>query len=154
MFKLGDAYFDEEFRFGIAPVCRDKGGHEYIVSMQSGDKISLTVSDGEIAKTLTDAGLITEAHTLEESQFDYFLTINQCLELKRFYDSGFRWIAKDVRGARAFTSFPSKLDGVYWLPSLCIPGDRGEKLEEEYSFLTEDDPIAILGYRQRILRKS
>ena len=108
--------------------------------LHSGTVITTSASEGEVAKALTDAGLLSDDRSAE-SYVD--LTDDEADELRHLYAMGYSWITRDMDGkAWAYKSKPVR-DGYYWETDENSPA---AELGAEYCFLEPggDTPLEIL----------
>lgn len=133
MIKIGKAYFDSDFRWGIFPACSDE--QCYIVALESGVKANILVRQEELEQALTAAGLTVD----NDQPCDIALPDEELEELSGAYAAGHRYIAKDGRDIVFAFESPPVRDGVYWIST----GGIYCRLHGEYSFLDAGDVIDI-----------
>lgn len=132
MIKIGKAFFDDEFRWGVIPSIGYESSDKYLVILQNGVKAAVTASDAMIRMAMEaigyDAGM--------EPQLFQILDPEEAIELQPLVQGGCRWIAKDRRGiCYAFQNEPV-LAGAYWEDPQEAPSSR---LFCDYAFLEEGE---------------
>lgn len=132
MIKIGKAFFDDEFRWGVIPSIGYDSSDKYLVILQNGVKAAVTASDAMILMAMEAIGY--DAGT--EPQLYQILDPEEAIELQPLVQGGCRWIAKDRRGiCYAFRNEPV-LAGTYWEDPQEAPSSR---LFCDYAFLEEGE---------------
>lgn len=132
MVKIGKAFFDEDFRWGVVPNMGYDNADKYLVILQNGVKVSVAASDAMVQAAMEgigyDAGL--------EPRLYEMLDADEMIELSPLLEQGYIWIAKDKRGlSYAFRNEP-ELSGAYWEDPQEGPSSR---LFCDYAFLGEGE---------------
>ena len=132
MVKIGKAFFDDDFRWGVVPNMGYESSDKYLVIMQSGVKVSVAASDAMVLAAMEALGY--DSKTLPTLY--QILDPDEFTELLPLLESGCRWIAKDRRGiCYAFRNEPV-LAGAYWEDPQEAPSSR---LFCDYAFLEEGE---------------
>lgn len=136
MIKIGKAYFDDDFNWAVCPSIGIED-NRYMVVLQNGAKVNVPgVTDSMVEAAMERLGYDpTQDRPLSE-----LLTDEQYDALMEALESGFTWVAKDVRGiCCAFMGEPVKADAYFEDP------EEGPFMRFgcDFGFLEEGQKMAI-----------
>ena len=134
--KIGKAYFDNEFRWGVVPCMGYNDDDKYLVILQNSVKVSIAANSMMVDAAMESLGYDP---AVDPARGD-ILSTEEWEELAPYLRQGWKWLAEDRRGFVYFFEDEPELDGAYWEDPLKGPSVR---MMETYPFLEEGDKISV-----------